>query len=182
MFIFKETQADKEAAKNLREYQWGNPFLRPFCRTIINDENGESVGVFRGFVMAKEKVAKAKMVDPEALVIAFDSVDQSTYEFYFHEIESRVDTRAVFVAFNSLVYMKLEYEDSLDEIVVAFREHIKTETGQEIGAMYAFNVYQSEVPDSNGYYAIDNDNYPGFTLVEPGEDGDPGLFCRRVFS
>ena len=181
MFKFTETKQNKERAKELREYQYGNPFLHPYCRTIIDAATGEAVGTFHGFLMYEEEIARAKATSPDTLFMCFDSIDQVTYEFFTNEIQKRKGARSVFVALDTLVYMKLEHLDRLEEIVVAFHEHIENETGRKIGAFYARNMYQSENADEDGFYGIDNDDYPSFELVEPCDDGDPGFFSRREF-
>ena len=181
MFAFTETKQNKERAKELREYQYGNPFLHPYCRTIIDAATGEAVGTFHGFLMYEEEIARAKATSPDTLFMCFDNVDQTTYEFFHHEIEKRRATRSVFAVFGPLVRMKLEHLDRLEEIITAFHKHIENETHRKIGAFYAMNVYQSEKPTEDGYYGIDNDDYPRFKIVAPCADGDPGLFCRREF-
>lgn len=181
MFVFKETKRDIENLKVLKEYQYGNPYLYPYSRTIINADTGENIGVFCGFLTRTGKIAKAKVTSPDTLFMIFDSVDQATFDFYCFEIQSRRVIRPAFLAYGPLVRMKLEYKNDLEEIIVAFHEHIKCESGCEVKAMYSLNMYQSESADRDGYYVIDNDDYPGFELIAPSEDGDPGLLCRREF-
>lgn len=181
MFVFQETKSDKERAKELREYQYGNPFLRPYCRTIIDSDTGESIGAFHGFLMYKEDITSALATSPDTLFMCFDSIDQVTYEFYHYEIEKRKTPRSVFVALDTLVLLKLERIGDLEEIIAAFRKHIESETSHNIEAMYALNMYQSETATKEGYFGIDNDDYPKFKPVAPRGGGDPGLFCRREF-
>lgn len=155
-------------------------FEVPIRVKIIDlDHNEEIVAMLCGTLIPSDVL---KEVAPDILFEQFDNIDQATYELYRHEIYDKENTAGnIFYLRPDGIMCCLEYREHLELFLQLFREYILHRTGYSADVFYGFTRYQSKECNEHKLFALDNNDFPGFELVAPKSDSDPGLFCRRRF-